>query len=86
MQKLQYTRLDISTRLTYPAPTGEEDEDVQEELKGVKLFIKRGDKDFSSGILGHVKLLTHRKMSDERLGMLQTLSTRFQDPTYLVDF
>lgn len=47
--------------------TGEEDEDVRHELRGVKLFVKRGDKEFSDGILGHVKLLSRRETSEERL-------------------
>ncbi|PCH44524.1 hypothetical protein WOLCODRAFT_165216 [Wolfiporia cocos MD-104 SS10] len=47
--------------------TGEEDEEVKAELKGAKVFIKRGDKDFSDGILGNIKLLSHRETTDERL-------------------
>jgi hypothetical protein len=30
-----------------PDSTGEEDEDVESELKGVKLFVKHGGKDFT---------------------------------------
>ncbi|KAL4249888.1 hypothetical protein ABKN59_002054 [Abortiporus biennis] len=52
---------------TQASITGEEDEEVHQELRGVKLFIKRGDKEFTSGIFGHVKLLAHRETSDERL-------------------
>jgi hypothetical protein len=37
------------------------------ELKGVKLYVKRGDKAFSDGVVGHVKLLSHRTTLDERL-------------------
>jgi hypothetical protein len=48
--------------------TGEEDEDVELELKGVKLFIKRGDKNFSDGMIGHIKLLSNKTTLDERLG------------------
>ena len=48
--------------------TGEENEDVTSELKGVKLFIKRGDKEFADGIFGHVKYLSHRDTKEERLG------------------
>lgn len=48
--------------------TGEEEEDVHQELKGVKLYIKRGEREFSDGMLGHVKLLSHRQTSAERLG------------------
>lgn len=47
--------------------TGEEDEDVECELKGVKLYIKRGVHDFSDGMLGHVKLLANKTTLDERL-------------------
>lgn len=47
--------------------TGEEEEDVQQELKGVKLFIKRGNKPFASGMVGHLKLLSDRKTLKERL-------------------
>ena len=42
------------------------------ELKGVKLFVKRGGKDFSGGMLGHVKLLAHKESREERLGTLAT--------------
>jgi hypothetical protein len=48
--------------------TGEEDEDVELELKGVKLFVKRGDKNFSDGMIGHIKLLSNKTTLDERLG------------------
>lgn len=47
--------------------TGEEDEDVTMELKGVKLFIKRGDKDFADGMIGHIKLLSHNTSKGGRL-------------------
>lgn len=47
--------------------TGEEDEDVEMELKGVKLFTKRGDKPFAEGVVGHVKLLADRTTLEERL-------------------
>lgn len=47
--------------------TGEEEEDVELELKGVKLFVKRGEKSFSDGMLGHVKLLSNRTTLDERI-------------------
>ena len=47
--------------------TGEEEEDVELELKSVKLFVKRGDKPFSDGMMGHVKLLSNRKTLDERI-------------------
>lgn len=41
--------------------TGEEDESVSAELKGVKLFIKRGRKDFTDGNFGHIKVLTQNE-------------------------
>ncbi|KII86003.1 hypothetical protein PLICRDRAFT_304969 [Plicaturopsis crispa FD-325 SS-3] len=47
--------------------TGEEHEDVKSELKGVKLFVKRGKKDFTTGMVGTVKLLVHRDTREERL-------------------
>lgn len=47
--------------------TGEEEEDVEEEIKGVKLFVKRGNKPFASGMVGHLKLLVDRKTGKERL-------------------
>lgn len=50
------------------AVTGEEDEEVKAEVKGAKVFIKRGAGDFGNGILGHVKLLSHRKTAEQRLG------------------
>lgn len=51
----------------YTHITGEEEEDVELELKGVKLFVKRGDKSFSDGMLGHVKLLSNRTSLNERI-------------------
>lgn len=53
--------------------TGEEDEDLKAELKGAKLFVKRGENEFSTGMLGHVKLLSHRTDMTERLGTLPPL-------------
>ncbi|KAG6879056.1 hypothetical protein C0992_005545 [Termitomyces sp. T32_za158] len=47
--------------------TGEENEDIKQDLKGVKFFVKRGDKPFSDGILGHIKLLSDKTTLDERL-------------------
>ncbi|KAG5647386.1 hypothetical protein DXG03_000456 [Asterophora parasitica] len=47
--------------------TGEENEDIKSELKGVKLFVKRGSKPFADGILGHAKLLSDKTTSEERL-------------------
>lgn len=37
------------------------------ELNSVKLYIKRGDKPFTEGIVGHFKLLKDRTTLDERL-------------------
>ncbi|KAH9479287.1 hypothetical protein JR316_0007875 [Psilocybe cubensis] len=51
----------------YTPMTGEEDEDVELEQKGVKLYTKRGDKPFSEGVLGHVKLLSNRLTLEERI-------------------
>jgi hypothetical protein len=41
--------------------TGEEDESVSSELKGVKIFIKRGRKEFTDGNFGHIKVLTQNE-------------------------
>ncbi|KAF8075252.1 hypothetical protein FPV67DRAFT_624457 [Lyophyllum atratum] len=57
----------VTSKSTFEHVTGEEDEDVELELKGVKLFVKRGDKPFSDGMVGHVKLLSNRTTLDERL-------------------
>ncbi|CAA7265213.1 unnamed protein product [Cyclocybe aegerita] len=54
-----------STKYTHV--TGEEDEDVELELKGVRLFTKRGSKPFAEGVAGHIKLLSDRKTSEQRL-------------------
>ncbi|KAI0741812.1 hypothetical protein C8Q80DRAFT_1196397 [Daedaleopsis nitida] len=47
--------------------TGEEDEEVVTELKGAKVFVKRGNRDFCEGILGNVKLLKHKETGAERI-------------------
>ncbi|KAH9851853.1 hypothetical protein C2E23DRAFT_827921 [Lenzites betulinus] len=47
--------------------TGEEDEEVVTALRGAKVFIKRGERDFCEGILGNVKLLKHKKTGHERI-------------------
>ena len=49
------------------ALTGEEDEEVQAEVKGAKVFIKRGTREFADGILGNVKLLTHKETGEQRI-------------------
>ncbi|KAI0788887.1 hypothetical protein C8Q75DRAFT_734130 [Abortiporus biennis] len=70
---------------TQASITGEEDEEVHQELRGVKLFIKRGDKEFTSGIFGHVKLLAHRETSDERLDSRLTAPPVFRrEPVWKV--
>ncbi|KDR80922.1 hypothetical protein GALMADRAFT_1115756 [Galerina marginata CBS 339.88] len=51
----------------YTHVTGEEDEDVELEQKGVKLYAKRGDKPFSDGVVGHIKLLSNRSTLEERI-------------------
>ncbi|TFK34027.1 hypothetical protein BDQ12DRAFT_690261 [Crucibulum laeve] len=52
---------------TIPHVTGEENEDVELELKGVKLYVKRGTKPFSDGMVGHVKLLSDKSTLEERI-------------------
>lgn len=56
--------------------TGEEDETATAELKGVKLFIKRGKKEFTNGMYGHIKVLSHKpgssgKETDKDVGEVQ---------------
>lgn len=55
------------TKSTIVSLTGEEDEHTKSELKGVKVFIKRGDREFTDGILGNIKHLSHKDTADERL-------------------
>ncbi|KAI0690976.1 hypothetical protein BC835DRAFT_1417457 [Cytidiella melzeri] len=55
------------TQSTQTSISGEEDEETTAELKGVKLFVKRGKKEFSTGMLGHVKLLCDKTSKEERL-------------------
>lgn len=50
--------------------TGEEEEEVELEQKGVKLYVKRGDRPFGDGMLGHVKLLSKRTTGEERIRAL----------------
>ncbi|KDQ26398.1 hypothetical protein PLEOSDRAFT_1113056 [Pleurotus ostreatus PC15] len=47
--------------------TGEEDEEAQLELKNIKLFVKRGKKNFSNGMIGGIKLLSNKSTNSERL-------------------
>jgi len=47
------------------------------ELKGVKLFTKRGNKSFAEGVVGHLKLLSNRTTLEERIRKsLQLLEDR----------
>ncbi|KAI9062742.1 hypothetical protein FKP32DRAFT_1629323 [Trametes sanguinea] len=52
---------------TQTTVTGEEDERVIAEVKGAKVYIKRGERDFCEGILGNVKLLRHKDTRQERI-------------------
>lgn len=57
--------------------TGEEGEIVTTELKAVKLFIKRGKKEFTNGMYGHIKVLSYKpdpsgKETDEDVGDVQS--------------
>lgn len=54
--------------------TGEEDETVEAELKGVKLFLKRGRKEFTDGMYGHIKILT-QKSTPQKTGNGDPLGT-----------
>ncbi|KAI3600696.1 hypothetical protein WG66_014193 [Moniliophthora roreri] len=54
----------------YTRVTGEEEEDVVSDLKGVKLFVKRGPREFTGGMLGHVKLLSSRNKNTVRERLL----------------
>ncbi|KAF4593644.1 hypothetical protein EYR40_008432 [Pleurotus pulmonarius] len=47
--------------------TGEEDEEPALELKNIKLFVKRGKKSFSNGMIGSIKLLANKSTNSERL-------------------
>ncbi|KAI1790265.1 hypothetical protein LXA43DRAFT_1017215 [Ganoderma leucocontextum] len=56
-----------STAIAQKVLTGEEDEEVGREMKGAKVFIKRGDRDFCEGILGNVKFLKHKETGEHRI-------------------
>jgi hypothetical protein len=58
--------------------TGEEDEEVESEIKGVKLYINRGNKGFTDGMAGHVKLLSNKATKCERL---RELAVRYLEST-----
>ena len=47
--------------------TGEENETVESELKGVKLYIKHGSREFTDGLIGHIKLLSNKDSESGRL-------------------
>ncbi|KAJ6581134.1 hypothetical protein B0H19DRAFT_494867 [Mycena capillaripes] len=55
------------TAAIQPHSTGEEEEDIALELKGVKLYVKRGEDNFSGGMIGHIKLLSHKTTLSKRL-------------------
>ncbi|KAF7289122.1 RanBD1 domain-containing protein [Mycena chlorophos] len=50
-----------------PLTTGEEDESTPLSLRGLTLFVKRGDLAFSSGVSGTLKLLAHKTNGSKRL-------------------
>lgn len=58
---------EVPRECAVPHLTGEEDEEVASDIKGVRLYIKRGEKDFTSGMLGHVKLLSNKTSENQRL-------------------
>src|ERR1700722_6813604 len=47
--------------------TGEEGEEILTEVKGVRLYIKRGDRPFVGGMVGTLRHLVHKETQDERL-------------------
>lgn len=55
----------VSAKKPSSHTTGEEGEVIISDLKGAKLFIKRGRKEFTSGMYGHIKLLSHRSDTSE---------------------
>jgi len=55
------------SKTTYNHVTGEEEEETEYELKGLKLFVKRGDQNFSGGMIGHIKLLSDKNTQVQRL-------------------
>ncbi|KAK0188382.1 hypothetical protein F5146DRAFT_1139899 [Armillaria mellea] len=58
---------EVPRECAVPHLTGEEDEEVASDIKGVRLYIKRGGRDFTSGMLGHVKLLSNKTSENQRL-------------------
>jgi len=59
--------METRVKTTVAQLTGEEDETIKSELKGVKLFVKRGTKGFTGGMPGHIKLLSRPESDEERL-------------------
>jgi hypothetical protein len=55
------------SKSTYIHLTGEEEEEIVSELKGAKIYVKRGNKDFTDGMLGHIKFLSSQKTQSARL-------------------
>ncbi|KAF9241391.1 hypothetical protein BU15DRAFT_73511 [Melanogaster broomeanus] len=68
--------------LTKPSScmTGEEDETVVAELKGVKLFIKRGRKEFTDGIYGHIKILSLTHATSTKTTEVASQENKTQKP------
>ncbi|KAF9497835.1 hypothetical protein BDN71DRAFT_1494463 [Pleurotus eryngii] len=58
---------EVPSELAQTHVTGEEDEVAELELKNIKLFVKRGKKGFSNGMIGHMKLLSNKSTKSERL-------------------
>ncbi|KXN86205.1 hypothetical protein AN958_10393 [Leucoagaricus sp. SymC.cos] len=61
------TQAKASAKLAIDQATGEENENIEVELKGVRLYVKRGDRPFAEGIAGHCKVLKDRTSRQERL-------------------
>ncbi|GBE89514.1 hypothetical protein SCP_1601760 [Sparassis crispa] len=57
----------LYSKSTHSTLTGEEDETIRAELKGAKVYVKRGGREFSDGILGHAKILVHKETGEERI-------------------
>jgi len=65
--KAALAAMETPLKATVAHLTGEEDETVKSELKGIKLFVKRGAKGFTGGMPGHLKLLARAGVDEERL-------------------
>lgn len=55
----------VHEKSTFATVTGEEGEEVWAELKGAKLFVKRGAREFSGGVLGRVRVLSKHDSESE---------------------